>query len=82
MITIERLALGGIGALLAWITVTVQALAVDIAVLKNISVSAVSQSEFITFSSSTGAKLENHSVWLGRLSDRINKLETSKEETE
>jgi hypothetical protein len=76
MITIERLALGGIAALLGWVTITVQTLAVDIAVLKNITVSTVSQSEFITFSSATSSKLESYSVWLSRLSDRINSLET------
>lgn len=79
MITIERLALGGIAALLGWITVTVQALAVDIAVLKNSTVSAVPQSEFVSFSSATSAKIENHALWLARLSDRINKLETERE---
>lgn len=79
MITIERLALGGIAALLAWITVTVQTLAVDIAVLKNTSVSAVSQTEFVSFSASTSSKISNHNVWLGRLSDRVNALEVEKE---
>lgn len=79
MITIERLALAGIGALLAWITVTVQALAVDIAVLKNNTLSSVSQREFITFSTDTATKLENHQVWLTRLSERVNNLETERE---
>lgn len=74
--TLERIALTAMTALLAWVTFTVQSLAVDIAVLKNVAVTAVSQSEFIRVTSKQEAQLVSHTTWLTRLSERLNALET------
>lgn len=80
MITIERIALAGIVALLTWVTLTVQSLAVDVAVMKSIQVSGVSQTEFVAFTARATQNYENHQVWLTRLSDRVNTLELKERE--
>lgn len=74
--TLERIALAVLMALMGWVTLTVQQLSVQVAVLSSIGERSVSVTEFTAFYHQTQSKLDSHQVWLTRLSDRINKLET------
>jgi hypothetical protein len=72
VVTFERAAISAMGAICAWIAISVQGLTVDVAVLKT-------QAFDTAFPTKVETRLDNHQVWLGRLSDRINALETKEE---
>jgi len=86
-LTVERLALAAVVALLSWNVYTTNQLTIAQAVttaqvqavyeqIGNTSRNLVSRADFLVLAAEMRTETERFETWLGRLSDRVNALET------